>query len=145
MRSRILLASLMGFSTFFAPAHLFGEKKRTTASLNVKQQVDLELFNLRKNIKKSASQEEKFKFFERTENKIQSLRQQIDSKNENDELYMDLVLICLGEIPRDELFKKDRCDIYKKSMMSKFDPTADIEPKHPAVKRVVSVLNTLCK
>lgn len=145
MRSRIFFAILIGFSTFFSPTQLFGEKKRSEHALRLKQQVDLEIFNLQKNITKAKSTDQQLKILENVENKIRVLRGSADPQSQVDELYMDVMMICLEQIPRDA-FQKNKCDVYKKNMLSKFDPTAqNNQPHHPAVKKAVGVLKSLCR
>ena len=144
MRSRILFATLIPFSLTVTPSMLFGQKKNLSNHVSLKQQVDQELHNLQKNVKKAASLNDKLKFIDLAESKIRDLRSVSPRQRDRDELYFDIVLASLEEIPRQEYFKKDRCDIYKQSILNKYDPEADSQPKNPAVKKTVGVLESIC-
>jgi hypothetical protein len=142
MRSRIFFTTIALFFVMLSPSMLLGQKT-AQPNLSLKQKVDLELSNLNKNVKRARTIQQKLKFVNVTTEKIKSLRNQSAHQMEPEELYIDVLMASLEEIPRQN-FKRDRCDIYKQNIISKYDPSGSQRSQNPAVKKTVGLLNSLC-
>jgi hypothetical protein len=144
MRSRIFFTAIaLLLYIVMSPSMLLGLKS-TRPNLSLKQKVDLELSNLNKNVKKARTIQQKLKFVNSATDRIKNLRTQAAKQMEPEELYIDVLMASLEEIPR-ENFKRDHCEIYKQNIISKYDPAANDRSQNPAVKKTVGVLKSLCK
>ena len=144
MRSRIFLKAITFiFGITMVPSILFG-LKNTHSNLSLKQKVDLEFSNLNKNVNRARTIQSKLKFLNMTTEKIKTLRTQSAKQMDSEELYIDVLMASLEEIPR-ENFKRDHCEIYKQNIISKYDPAASERTQNPAVKKTVGVLKSICK
>lgn len=141
MRTKFVLGAVILFAFFLSPA-LMGQNK--TASMSVRQEVDLEILNLQKNIKAVKSRAKAFKALEKSESQMAGLRSKAVRQTEPDELYMDYLRETLKEIPRGKAFKKADCDDYRNDILVKFDPHGEETPTSPAVAKSLDILKSLC-
>jgi hypothetical protein len=121
-------------------------KKEIAAQLSVRQEFESEIHNLKKNIAISRKKtgDQRWQALEKAENEVEKLRSENPRQFEPDELYMDLVMASLEEIPRGSEFKRDNCLDYKASILAHFDPQNEDKLALP-VSQSLSVLEALCK
>lgn len=143
MRARVLFL-LITLSILFSTEILLGKKNEVPMKLSVRQQVDSELHNLKRNLESSKSGDSSWKLLEKSEKDIQSVRSHNPRQFDKDEVYMDTLMNSLIEIPRKNEFKKDECAGYRSSIISHFDPQNEEKPA-PPVAQALEILSLLCR
>ena len=143
MRARFLFGSLTLAVCVFSPS-LFGNKEKAIAGLSVRQKVQSEVDNLKKNMRAAKTRDEKLRFLLKSEQQIQDLRKREALQPDPDEIYMDLLLASLKRIPRGSDFKTGECENYETNIRSRFDPKGE-EKLEPAIQETMQVLEVLCK
>jgi hypothetical protein len=77
---------------------------------------------------------------------IQNVRDSLEMADIDEEVYMDIVVRSLDELPDARDFQPRRCPAYQNQMLVNFEPTAgDTEPIDPAVKRAFKILQKICE
>lgn len=142
MRTRFVLVAL-GILVTFSTQNLMGKKTALPSALSVRQQVDSELANLKKNIKLANSMDGKWKFLDKSTRNIKALRSSSSRQFEGDEIYMDMVMNSLDDVPRGTKFKAGDCVKYRNHIIANYNPSQDTEPSE-AVTQTLGVLDLLC-
>lgn len=143
MRARFLLGSVTLAVCVFSPS-LFGNREKIHSELNVRQKVESEIDNLKKNLKAAKTPEEKFRFLSKSEVQIEDLRKKNALQADPDEIYMDLLTASLKRIPRGKDFKSAQCHDYQTSIQARFNPRQEDSPE-PAIAQTMQVLDLLCQ
>jgi hypothetical protein len=130
-------------SILFSTEILLGKKNEVPMKLSVRQQVDSEIHNLKRNLE-SARGDVPWKLLEKSEKDIQSVRSHNPRQFDKDEIYMDTLMNSLVEIPRRNEFKIDECEDYRSSIISHFDPQNEEKPA-PPVEQALEILYLLCR
>lgn len=142
MRSRIILITVI-LSGLFSTEILLGKKGEVPMTLSVRQQVDSEIHNLKRNLESMKKPEDRWKALEKAEKEIHALRGRSPRQFEKDEIYMDTLMASLEEVPRQVEFKKDQCDAYRTGILAHFDPKGGEQPA-PPIARTLEILKILC-
>jgi hypothetical protein len=132
------------FGLFSSPT-LMGQTAKATSALSVRQEVDLEILNLQKNVKAAKTLSGAFKAMEKSEARMAALRSKAPRQSEPDEIYMDYLREALKEIPRGKAFKKSDCDDDRSQIIVKYDPQGSETPTNPAITKTLNILKSLCK
>ncbi|MEZ0391123.1 MAG: hypothetical protein ACAH59_02835 [Pseudobdellovibrionaceae bacterium] len=142
MRPQFIFGTLVVGIFFFSHA-LMGKKDNYTSQLSVRQQVDSEIDNLKKNLSQSHPLLEKWKFLAKSESQIETLRKKSPLQIDKDEFYMDQLALSLKRIPRDKDFKTENCESYQTSILAQFDPQS--EKQSEPISQTLGILEILCK
>lgn len=148
MRTRLLFGAVALVAFFMSPA-LMGQDSSpngdgVSVGISTRQEVDSEIFNLQKNIKAAKNRTQAFKALEKTETQISAIRAKAARQIEPDEIYMDMLMATLKEIPRGKSFKVSNCDQYRNKILAQYDPKGEAHPTSPAVEKTLDVLKALC-
>lgn len=142
MRTRFVLVALI-LPIVFGAQNLMGKKTAIPSKLSVRQQVDSEVDNLKKNLKAAKSMDAKWKYFEKTFLNIKTLRANSSRQFEGDEIHMDMQVASLDDIPKGTKFQASKCGEYKTTLIVHYNPRQEAEPD-PAVTQTLHVLEILC-
>lgn len=142
MRPGLLFGTLI--CTLFFSQLLFGKKESLAPKLTVRQEFESELSNVKKNLKASSALDEKLKVLSKSEREIEMLRKKNPIQLDQDEIYMDMVIVSLKQIPRGTFFKKAECKDYRSKIQSAFNPKAETSPNLP-ITETLTILNLLCQ
>jgi len=138
----VVIAALL----FLTPSFIFGQKSKGTGGLSVKQEADLLLSNLKKNLKKETSTEKKFEQINHFKKELTTLRKKSARQLENDEIAMDILVTALDLIPVKNEFKKSECSSYQQKILRDMSPNSDQGEKvDPSTQASMDVLSLLCK
>lgn len=90
------------------------------------------------------SLEQSWKTIDSFESKIKDFRASKPRQSEDDEIYMDRLMLGLKEIPRGSKLTDQQCANLEVKMIADFDPTSTPENRHPALVKVLEVVQSLC-
>ena len=168
MRPGLLLGIVI--SVLLTSQILFGQKDGVAPKLNVKQQFDSEISNLKKNLKKTSKSGQKpqsnfrtpfhretpqknlkkssksvevWKVLAKSEKDIEILRKRHPIQMDSDEIYMDLVTDSLKQIPRGHEFHRNQCDQYRTGIRAAYDPKSEAKAA-PPIEETLEILEILC-
>lgn len=142
MRTKFIFVAVILSAFFLSPA-LMGQNQ-AAMGMSVRQEVDVEILNLQKNIKASKSRAKAFKALEKSEGQIAALRAKAPRQTEPDEVYLEYLKDSLKEIPRGKAFKAADCASYRSGIIVHFDPHGEEAPTSPAVGKTLDILKSLC-
>lgn len=146
MRTKILFAILIFLGGVISPASMFGEKKSKNTSMSLRQQIDSNYANLERNLKSDKSTRLKFNRLKRFILSTQDLRTKNPRQMVQDELYFDLLLNSLSDLPSVSEFKKEECPSYNSKIIKLYDPRAPMgKTKEPSLLKTLNVLNIICQ
>jgi hypothetical protein len=144
MRAKSFFKVLIIFMMMMAPGVLFGQKRGGASELSLRQKVDVETTNLVRNIKKTKELKPKVELTKKFLKKIKDLRAENPIQLPGDEIYMDMLVGSMEELPSSESFKVDSCDQYKSKIMSLYDPRSGVKSQNPALNHTFEVIDGLC-
>lgn len=77
---------------------------------------------------------------------IEDFRKKQEMSDVGDEVYMNLVIHSLQELPKPETFETSQCPFYKKQLLRDYEPTAGDSGKieDPAIVEAVGLLAKVC-
>lgn len=116
-----------------------------------KESFDKRLESLKKqmiNIKDPLS---RLDLLRQTLNDIQAARALYPMLDDDVEIYMNLVVHSLEELPQRNNFFIQACPMYKRQLLSNYEPTAILEsgapgvPEDPAIVQSLEVINLICR
>ena len=90
-------------------------------------------------------------FMRQTLNDIQAARALYPMLDDDEEIYMNLVVHSLEVLPNRPNFFVQGCPLYKRQMLSNFEPTAFLEsgepgqPEDPAIAQSLEIMNLVCR
>lgn len=144
MRTRWFLALVTTFIMIVAPGVLLGQKKAGGANLSVRQKADVEITNLVRNINKTKDLSTKLGLMKTFVKSIKDLRAENSTQLPGDEIYMDMLVGSISEIPSAEKFKIESCGEYKDHIIASYDPRSGGKSQNPALNHAFDVLKGIC-
>ncbi len=146
MHSKNILGTVVAVLIFVTPSFIFGQKTKGSLGLSVKQEAELLLTNLKKNLKKETSSDKKFQQLSKFKTDFVSLRKKNARQLEGDEIAMDILVTALELIPAKSDFKKSECATYQQKILRDMSPNSDQGEKvDPSTQSSLDVLSLLCK
>lgn len=146
MHSKNVLGTVIAVLIFMAPSFIFGQKSKGDPALSVKQEADLLLTNLKKNLKKSTSVEKRFEQLKKFKTDLTGLRKKNARQLEGDEVAMDTLVTALDLIPLPNIFKKKECSNYEQKILVEMSPQSyQGEKVEPSTQASLDVLALICK
>lgn len=118
-------------------------EKISTKNTFVKPQLESRIQQLEED-SKGNSIDYSWKSLSRLEADIKALRSDSGRQLEQDEIYVETVMMVIKEIPRRKEFKKENCDQYRRRILSEYDPQHETKPS-AAVSKGLQVLDIFCR
>lgn len=148
LKAVTVFAFLMGSPAFAkmtkeVPAAVPVSGKMSPTKDYVKQELDKKISQLKDNAK-TVKGDALFKEISRMEADIKALRKDSPRQKEEDEIYIETVMLVLKEIPRPPKFKKAKCADYKIEILAGYDPQHEVSPS-PGVSKGLEILDAVCK
>ena len=135
MRTRFLSEIIIAALCFSVPAFA---KMTPPSKDTVKPELEKRISNL------SGKGDALWKEISIMEADIKALRKDSPRQKEEDEIYIETVILVLKEIPRPPKFKKEKCADYRTGILAGYDPQGETEPS-AAVAKGLQVLDLVCK
>lgn len=146
MHSKNVFGTVVAVLIFMTPSFIFGQKSKGAPALSVKQEADLLLTNLKKNLKKSTSVEKRFEQLKKFKTDLTGLRKKNARQLEGDEVAMDILVTALDLIPQPDSFKKKECPHYEQKILVEMSPQSyQGEKVDPSTQASLDVLALICK
>lgn len=151
MRSRFLSQIVVSISVIFmiacaTQAKMSKESKGSKITVGgefIRPQLEARLNQLVSD-GKSQPIDASWKALSRLEADMNTLRSENVRQKEDDEIYIETVIMVLKEIPRRKEFKKEKCSEYRSRILAEYDPGHEAKPS-PAVSKGLQVLEIFCK
>jgi hypothetical protein len=123
-----------------APAALRGQKENPGPALTVRQQVDSEIFNLSRNVRKASDLDLQLKFINKSLSAVQSIRQENSQQLSEDETYFNTLVGTLSVVS--ELKNFESCDAQK--LFKKYHSRSNKNIEAPALEKASDILDAVC-
>ena len=127
-----------------------GEEQDSTEEVSVepslvKFRFDQEIKKLERLVSQNRDSISKVSLLKDALKEIQNLRDSLGRADLDEEIYMNIVVRSLDEIPEPKDFHQKRCPAYQSQMIVNFEPTADENgPIDPAVRKAYNILRRIC-
>lgn len=100
--------------------------------------------NLKKQLSQISDQKSKMEKLKSGLKEIQTYRDQREMADASDEIYMNIVVHSLEELPSAGGFNQKDCGEYRRQILFNYEPTADRTPEDPAVSQALDLLKVVC-
>ncbi len=113
--------------------------------INVRAQTEFHARMLEAKVSNARNNTERFRALHQALDQISSLRENNLTFTGKDEGYVSLMVSVLESLPTQTKFRQQDCAKYENDFLNQFEPTADEQPKEPAVRPGWKVLQALCR
>ena len=116
-----------------------------------KDSFDLKISLMKKQMETLKTPASRLDLMQRTLSEIQQARAAYPMLDDDVEIYMNLIVHSLQDLPDSSKFENQLCPFYRKQMMSNYEPTALTEsgesgaPVDPAIVQSLEILNLICR
>lgn len=116
-----------------------------------KDSFDLKLSLLKKQMENIKTPASRLDLMRRTLREIQEARAVYPMLDDDVEIYMNLIVHSLEDLPDSSKFDNHFCPFYRKQMLSNYEPTALTDsgeagaPEDPAIMQSLEILNLICR
>lgn len=107
---------------------------------------ETQLLTLDSGIKKQTDPRQKILMVKQSLEQIRSYRSEREMGDTDNEVYMDIVVHALEEVPGPQRFHREQCGMYRQRILRNYEPTASEsnKPQDPAVRQALVILEKVC-